>query len=225
MAITATDIYVRSGNAGSFTEIDFVKGGWITVASASNMIALDPSRVGEGQVVYIQHTNELYIGSFFEAFVTPGYGGFSNSQSFASFSWPGSGGGGNVGTLNSFSASINTFTASIQTEVDNLTALTASYSTTSSVNTISSSIAVDIAALETFSSSLNATFATDAEVDLAVLSLNANTGSYATTGSNVFDGNQSIDGLLILTTQSSAPTFISGGLYLDADYNLHIGSI
>ena len=94
MAVTATDIYIRSGNSGAFTKIDFVQGGWITLPSASDMIALDPSRVAEGQIVYVQHENELYKGSFFEAFVTPGYSGFSNSQSFASFSWPGGGGGG-----------------------------------------------------------------------------------------------------------------------------------
>ena len=99
MAITASDIYVRSGNSGAFTEIKYVQGGWITLPSASDMIALDPSRVAEGQIVYVQHTNELYKGSFFEAFVTPGYSGFSNSQSFAPFSWPGGGGGGGATTL------------------------------------------------------------------------------------------------------------------------------
>jgi len=62
MAVTATDIYIRSGTSGAFTEITYVQGGWITLPSASNMIALDPSRVAEGQIVYIQQTNELYKG-------------------------------------------------------------------------------------------------------------------------------------------------------------------
>lgn len=172
MAITATDIYVRSGDAGSFTQIDYVKGGWITLPSASDMIDLDPSRVAEGQIVYVQHENKLYKGSFFEAFVTPGYSGFSNSQSFAEFSWPGSGGDGDIGTLNSFSASVATFTGSIQTQVDGLQDVT---------------------------------------------------GSYAVTSSNTFTDDQTIDGLLILTTQSATPTFVSGGLYLDTSYNLYIG--
>lgn len=174
MAVTATDIYVRSGNAGAFTEVEYVKGGWITLPSASDMIALSHTRVGEGQIVYVQHENKLYKGSFFEAFVTPGYSGVSNSQSFAEFSWPGSGGGGDadIGTLNSFSASVATFTSSIQTQVDGLQDVT---------------------------------------------------GSYAVTASNTFTDDQTIDGLLILTTQSATPTFVSGGLYLDASYNLYIG--
>jgi len=205
MAITATDIYVRSGNAGSFTEIDFVKGGWITVASASNMIDLDPSRVGEGQVVYVQHTNELYIGSFFEAFVTPGYSGFSNSQSFAPFSWPGSSGGGSTDT-----GSLLT-TASVS---NNDVTFTKGNGDTFTITIDTGSSAVtDLSSLNSFTGSA------DAEIT-ALMSV---TGSYATTSSNSFTGNQTIDGLLILTTQSSEPNFISGGLYLDTNYNLYIG--
>ena len=111
MAVTATDIYIRSGSTGAFTKIDFVQGGWITVPSASNMTALSHTRVAEGQVVYVQHENALYKGSFFEAFVTPGYDGLSNSQSFAPFTFPGSGGGGGgattLGDLTNVSSSAN----------------------------------------------------------------------------------------------------------------------
>jgi hypothetical protein len=217
MAINATDIYLRSGNSGAFTEITYVQGGWITLPSASNMIALDPSRVKEGQVVYVQHTNGLYIGSFFEAFVTPGYSGFSNSQSFAPFTWPGSGGGGGGSTdtgslLTSASVSNNdiTFTKGDSTTftitVDTGSTAPGGSVTNSTFNSFTSS-------LYTFTSSIQS------EVD----ALKSVTSSYASTGSNLFTNNQTIDGLLILTTQSSEPTYISGGLYLDSNYNLYIG--
>lgn len=170
MAVTATDIYIRSGNSGAFTKVEYVQGGWITLPSASDMIALDPSRVAEGQIVYVQHEGTLHIGSFFEAFVTPGYGGFENSQSFAPFTWPGSGGGTGSADL----SALNAFTASATARLNAIEQVT---------------------------------------------------GSYATTSSNSFVGNQSVDGILILTTQSIEPSFISGGLYLDSNYNLHIGSI
>ena len=91
------------------------------------------------------------------------------------------------------------------------------------INSNSSSFASEISALQSFSASLDATFATDTEVQQAVSFLNANTGSYATTGSNLFIGNQTVNGILILTTQSITPSFISGGLYLDQNYNLYIG--
>lgn len=94
MPTTAGDIYVRSGNTGAFTEAKYVQGGWISVPSGSDMHNLDESRVAEGQIVYVQDTDQTYIVSKFEAFVTPGYAGFVNSRSFASFSFGGGGGGG-----------------------------------------------------------------------------------------------------------------------------------
>jgi len=48
---------------------------------------------------------------------------------------------------------------------------------------------------------------------------------FATTGSNLFTDDQTIDGLLILGTQSGVPTFVSGGIYVDSNYDLYLGSI
>lgn len=99
MPTTAGDIYVRSGNTGAFTEAKYVQGGWISVPSGSDMHNLDESRVAEGQIVYVQNTDQTYIVSKFEAFVTPGYSGFVNSRSFASFAFSGGGGGGGSSTV------------------------------------------------------------------------------------------------------------------------------
>lgn len=213
MAITATDIFVRAGSSGAFTKIEFVQGGWITLPSASDMIALDASRVAEGQVVYVEHENALYKGSFFEAFVTPGYSGFSNSQSFASFTWPGGGGGGATDT-----GSLLT-TASVSNSNITFTKGDGSQFTIT-VDTGSASGGVSNSTFNAFTSSV-VTFT--GSIQTQVDNLEAVTGSFAITGSNNFSGNQTIDGLLVLTTQSSQPTYISGGLYLDSDYNIYIG--
>lgn len=209
MAINlTTDLNVTTG--GKLTDIGQIQGGWKTVAQESDMNALTASatlkgKLQNGQMFYVSSSATLYTCKIV------GSGPFA-TYSFNQFVWPGA-----------ETVELNTFTGSIQTEVDSLTAVTGSYSTTSSVNTISSSIAVDITALQAFSSSLNATFATDAEVLQAVSFLNAATGSYAVTGSNTFTANQTIDGILILTTQSIAPSVEPGGLYIDSSYNLWIG--
>jgi hypothetical protein len=91
MATTAGDIYVRSGASGSFTEITYVQGGWVTVASSSTMYSLYHDRLKSGQIVYVQSQNQLYVTSKFVAFETPGYAGFDDSASFATFQFPSSG--------------------------------------------------------------------------------------------------------------------------------------
>lgn len=87
MATTASDIYVRSGASGSFTAVQFVQGGWITVPSASNMYSIYEDRLADGQIIYVQSQNQLYSVSKFIAFETPGYAGLENSASFSPFAF------------------------------------------------------------------------------------------------------------------------------------------
>ena len=93
MATTAGDIYVRSGASGSFTSVQYVQGGWITVDSGSDMTSLYHDRLKDGQIVYVQSTDEAYKVKKFVAFSTPGYGGSDDSASFHSFNFPAAGGG------------------------------------------------------------------------------------------------------------------------------------
>jgi len=85
-----------------------------------------------------------------------------------------------------FSASLNNdfaTDAELDTAVSALNAATGSYALKTSIsgsfNTVSSSLALRLANQENFSSSLDATFATDTEVSTAVSGLNAATSSYA----------------------------------------------
>lgn len=85
-----------------------------------------------------------------------------------------------------FSSSLNNdfaTDAELNTAVSALNAATGSYALKTSIsgsfNTVSSSLALRLANQENFSSSLDATFATDAEVSTAVSGLNAATSSYA----------------------------------------------
>ena len=158
MATTAGDIYIRSGASGSFTDITYVQGGWITVASSSTMYSLYHDRLKDGQVVYVQSSDSLYKVTKFVAFETPGYAGFEDSASFSSFTFPG---GAVAGTLSSsaqiatdISGAFTSLSASIASRLDTLGgvggifALTGSfYSTTNNIQ-ITGSLSVSSGSFE-----------------------------------------------------------------------------
>mgnify|MGYP000241726583 FL=1 len=93
MATTAGDIYVRSGNIGAFTAVEYVQGGWTTVASSSNMTAIDTTRLSDGQIIWVESEEQLYLTRKFIAYETPGYSGFVDSASFSTTTLGISGGG------------------------------------------------------------------------------------------------------------------------------------
>ena len=125
------------------------------------------------------------------------------------------GSAGPVGPSGSFAtgsfvttSSFNSFTSSIESEVNSLTSATSSYvinsqtgsfTTTSSFNTFTSSIESEVNSLTSVTSSYV---------------INSQTGSFATTGSNNFIGNQVITGSLTvsgsITATSGSFTYISG---------------
>ena len=204
MAINiSTDINVTTG--GKLTDIGQIQGGWRTVDNESDMYALTASaaskqKLQNGMMFYVSASNSLYTLDIAGAFPIVTY-------NFNSFTWPGSVGGGSTDTgslLTTASVSNNDITFT-KGNGDTFTITVDTGSVTSSA---------DLSGLNSFTAS----------ADAEITALMAVTGSYAVTGSNTFTDNQTIDGLLILTTQSVQPTFISGGLYLDSEYNLYLGS-
>ncbi len=158
MATTAGDIYVRSGASGSFTSVQYVQGGWITVDSGSDMTSLYHDRLKDGQIVYIQSSSEAYKVKKFIAFSTPGYGGSDDSASFHPFYFPhsGSGGGGAsaysdltgipsniVSSSNQIGASISgSFTLASASLASNIASNTTNISTnTTEINVLSAATA------------------------------------------------------------------------------------
>jgi len=137
-----------------------------------------------------------------------------------------------LGPLNTHSGSLNTFTGSIQTQVNALQAATSSYLTTTPAGTVSSSAQLpsgivsssiqlpsgilssstqvtslgfitDVAAGTISSSAQISTLGYVTSSTAAVSDLNAKTGSYATTGSNHFSGNQFITGHILPQSDGS----------------------
>ena len=78
---------------------------------------------------------------------------------------------------------------------------------------VSGGLASRIASQEAFSSSIDSEYATDAQLATAVSQLNLDTGSYAVTGSNIFDAQQSISASLVVSQSITLGDKIKIGEY------------
>jgi trimeric autotransporter adhesin len=108
------------------------------------------------------------------------------------------------GSLNSFTTSINSKIGSIEISTSSLNSFTSSINTTiknklDSDNVISGSIQVSITGTSGFTSFSSSIAAIDSAQDVRLTSIEGITGSYATTGSNIFQGNQVITGSLFVS--------------------------
>jgi hypothetical protein len=125
-------------------------------------------------------------------------------------------------------SALNAFTESADLRLDSLEAATSSYANSGSVAAVdlaqqneinaliqwtSSVVPTDISALNAFTASVAGTNTFTQSADLRLDALENVTASYATTGSNVFIGNQTINGNLNLTGSLTA----SGLIYPIAD--------
>jgi hypothetical protein len=119
------------------------------------------------------------------------------------------GGGGTVDTSSLITtSSFNDYTSSINNR-------TGSFALTSSINTLTSSFVSFSSSINSFTSSINTYTA----------SINARTSSFATTGSNQFNGNQTITGSLNVSTLSvvsSSFTTNNSSLNLTSGSNLYV---
>ena len=189
-----------SSSGTALADIQFVRGAFVSIESSSHLVNIPVDRIADNQIIWVDDVSSTYQATFIAAdYIST----FADSASWAPFT--------GFGSEAADVSGLNTFTGSIQTQVDSLVAATSSYTTGSHSSLV---------ALNSFTSSI-LTFTSSIQTE--VNSLQAVTGSYAITGSNTFIGNQSIDGLLILVTQSSEPSYVSGALYLDTNYNLFVG--
>ena len=233
MATTAGDIYVRSGASGSFTSVQYVQGGWITVDSGSDMTSLYHDRLKDGQIILVQSSSEAYKVKKFVAFSTPGYGGSDDSASFHSFNFPGAGGGGAsaysdltgipgsiVSSSNQIGSSISgSFTLASASLASSIVSNTTNISTnTTEINVLSaatSSYAVtSTAALKSevsgafavASSSLASRIASN-DTDIATNTTEINVISATTSSYLLNNANQTLSGDLVITGDLTAQKF------------------
>lgn len=215
MATTAGDIYVRSGASGSFTSVQYVQGGWITVASASDMTGIYHDRLRDGQIVWVEHTEQLYVTRKFVAFSTPGYGGTDDSASFHTTNLGISGGGGGAGDItsvvagNGLSGGATTGDATVTLDTNSSTFKGGVSSVLTPLNNFSGSANTSIAALNTFTGSNFGIF--------------TSTGSFKSTTNNLdITGSVRVSNVLRFKELSSTPTYEEGALFYSAS-NFYLG--
>jgi hypothetical protein len=109
-----------------------------------------------------------------------------------------------AGSLNSFTSSTNSRLSSIETSTGSLNTFTSSINTTiksklDSDGVISGSVQVNITGTTGYSTFSSSLASTDLALSSRITVLDLKTGSYATTGSNIFQGNQTITGSLYVS--------------------------
>ena len=239
--------FVNGVNTSEFTEGDVVyvgeSGGYTNIQpTGSNLIqnlgiVTKAAVNGSGVILGAGRTNavpnllngQVFFGENNRAVSKAISEIFSEASYVYSGSFSGSfeGDGSNLTGIVTDLTPLNTFTGSIQTEVDNLTAATSSYLTEVPSGTVSGSAqitafgfiseSVDISSLNTFTGSIQT------EVD----NLTAATSSFATTGSNNFVGDQVITGSLTVSGSTFTHTgqaVFTGKISLDdGGQNVYIG--
>jgi hypothetical protein len=65
--INLKSAYKRETASGSFTGIEYVNGGWITVEDKTQLDNIYLDRISTGQIAYVSSSNELYIARQFDA--------------------------------------------------------------------------------------------------------------------------------------------------------------
>lgn len=130
-------------------------------------------------------------------------------------------------SLNTFSSSANTRLNAVETSTSSLNSFTSSIDTTikNKLNTdgvISGSAQVTLSSTTGYSTFSSSIATTNAGQDSKITSLEGKTGSYATTGSNIFIGNQTITGSLyvsqdLIVAGSSSIQHISSSIVNIAD--------
>jgi hypothetical protein len=173
--------------------------------------------------VGIGYSTRLFFNGYVSASIVPNVGGPIASitvladQTFATSA-----------SFNAYTASTNDWTASAKVSITSLNAFTASQ------NSFNSSATASLQELLNLSSSLSGGYATQGELDqsASVLQNNINvsssvlqgnidvlssfTGSYATTGSNSFNGNQIITGSVYISSSATVDLRVEGQVYISS---------
>ena len=214
-----------SSSGIALADVNFIRGAFYTVASYTDLAIIPIDRIMDGQIVWVEDAATTY-----QATITPANPPqtFVDSVSWSEFSGFGGGGGSGTGDITAVIAGPGlgggAFSGTANLNVN----------TGSGISVVSDAVTLDTGSNHFISGVID-------------LSIFQQTGSYYSTtnelqvtGSltlrkddsgdalSVYNGDTktfgiSNEGVLLLTTQSTSPTTVLGGMYLDENYNLYIG--
>ena len=214
-----------SSSGIALADIEFIKGAFYTVAEYTDLANIPTTRISDGQIVWVEDAATTYQASITLAdYITT----FTDTVSWSEFSGFGGGGGSGTGDITGVIAG------------DGLTGGAFSGTATLGVGAGDGiTVSADEVKLDTGSNHF-----ISGVIDLSIFQ---QTGSYYSTTNELqvtgsltlrkddsgdafalYKGDQksfgvSSEGVLTIATQSAAPNAIAGGIYLDSEYNLHIG--
>ena len=236
--ITLSSAASSSGLA--IADIDLIKGAFYTVAEYDMLADIPTNRLMDGQIVWVEDASATY-----QLTITPANPPttFSDTYSWAEFSGFGGGSGGGSGDITAVIAGDGlgggAFSGTATLNVNTGSGITVSSDRVQAVAGDGISVDSSGIAIDTGSSHF-----VNGVIDLSIFqqtgSVYNTTNEIGVTGSltlrkdssgdalSIYSGSIKTfgitgDGILRLVSQSSAPTAVQGGLYLDQNYNLWIG--
>lgn len=199
-----------SGSGVAIADIDLIKGAFYTVPEYTMLEDIPTNRLMDGQIVWVEDAASTYQLSITPA--NPPFT-FTDVYTWSEFSGFGGGSGGGSGDITAVIAGDGidggAFTGTATVKLD-----TGSAHFQSGV--LDLALFQETGSVFTAHSSIGVTGSLTLQKDDSGDALSVYSGSIKTFG---ITG----DGLLRMVTQSSTPTPIPGGLYLDSNYNLFIG--
>jgi hypothetical protein len=206
---TGVNSFTQSANS-SITQLNLATASIQNFTSSINQIIVNGASIGT--------STRLFFNGFVSASIVPNVGGpIASITILADQTFTPS------ASFNAYTASTNQFTASAKVSIESLNTNSASVNVSlSNINSFSASTINSLSALNGFTASLDATYATDAQLEATASTLQANIDTKLNTSS--FDTFSASVATTFSSSQSETNTFSASQALINQGYNSYTAS-